>query len=188
MRPLLSVNSRHFQRQQVPRVGNVVLSACKPLQALPEAAQRAIGEDSRLDKFAGHLLDRHSIECALGSRKSSIQSRNVFPPVSCNPVTIESKRQGSWSICWWLLQFAVVHFSLANAQPGAIPFSTGHPFTNTPLPTSTTPTITPTPIPPIYGCFKTHNTDAENQGQLRIVTTPGKCDKNETPIDFQRPR
>jgi len=49
MRPLLSVNSPHFEGQKVTRVGNLVLTASKPLQALPEAAERAIGEDSRLD-------------------------------------------------------------------------------------------------------------------------------------------
>ena len=37
-----------------------------------------------------------------------------------------------------------------------------------------------TPI--IHACSTNHKTDAEKQGQLRIVSDPAKCHQNETPI------
>ena len=39
----------------------------------------------------------------------------------------------------------------------------------------------------IDACFKNHKTDAEKQGQLRIVSDPAKCRKNETPISWDQP-
>jgi len=57
-----------------------------------------------------------------------------------------------------IVGLATIHFSLANAQPGLSPLSTGHPpLTPTPTPTlipptatppTSTPPQTPTPIPP----------------------------------------
>lgn len=44
-------------------------------------------------------------------------------------------------------------------------------------------TIT-SPPPFINACFKSHKTAEEKQGQLRIVTETGKCDKNETAISW----
>ena len=36
--------------------------------------------------------------------------------------------------------------------------------------------------PTIHACSANHKTDAEKQGQLRIVSDPAKCHQNETPI------
>ena len=79
---------------------------------------------------------------------------------------------------------AVVHFSLVNAQPGPFPLAShisGTPHTATPTPTSVTPTPTP---PVIHTCYKNHNTDAEKQDQLRVVSDPTKCNKNETALSW----
>ena len=73
---------------------------------------------------------------------------------------------------------AVVHFSLINAQQGLSPALEhgGTPPTNTP-----TFTVTPSFI---HACYKNHKTDSEKQGQLRWVSDPGKCEKNETSISW----
>ena len=57
----------------------------------------------------------------------------------------------------------------------------------TPTPPATaTPTPTPTPVP-IHACFRNHQTDEENQGQLRVVSDPTKCKKNETALSWNQP-
>ena len=42
-----------------------------------------------------------------------------------------------------------------------------------------------TPI--IHACSTNHKTNAEKQGQLRIVSDPAKCHQNETPISWNQP-
>ncbi len=72
-----------------------------------------------------------------------------------------------------ILGLAVVHFSLANAQPGISPASVhgGSPGEHTPLPPNT-------PTPNIHGCFKAHKTDEEKQGlidEFRRMRPPYTC-------------
>ena len=38
--------------------------------------------------------------------------------------------------------------------------------------------------PTIHACFTSHKTDAEKQGQLRIVSDPANCQQGETPISW----
>ena len=40
--------------------------------------------------------------------------------------------------------------------------------------------------PTIHACFTNHKTDAEKQGQLRIVSDPANCQQNETPISWNK--
>ena len=40
--------------------------------------------------------------------------------------------------------------------------------------------------PTIHACFTDHKTDAEKQGQLRIVSGPANCQQNETPISWNK--
>ena len=39
----------------------------------------------------------------------------------------------------------------------------------------------------IHACYKTHENDNENQGQLRIVSDPANCKSNEESISWQGP-
>ena len=74
------------------------------------------------------------------------------------------------------LGFFVVTFMVPDVPPGDYQVAVGNTLS---LPFVVTPTI--------HACFKNHKTDAEKQGELRIVNDPANCRQNETPISWNQP-
>ena len=73
------------------------------------------------------------------------------------------------------------HFSVSFIVPDVAPGNYQVVVGDTdPIPFVVTPTI--------HACFKNHLSDAEEQGQLRIVSDPVKCQQDETPISWTQPR
>ncbi len=71
--------------------------------------------------------------------------------------------------------FFEVTFMVPDVSPGTYQVVVGN---TDPRPFVVTPTI--------HACFTNHKTDAEKQGQLRIVSDPAKCQLNETPISWDQ--
>ena len=71
--------------------------------------------------------------------------------------------------------FFEVIFLVPDVSPGDYQVVVGN---TDPRPFVVTPTI--------HACFTNHNTDAEKQGQLRIVSDPANCQLNETPISWTK--
>ena len=67
--------------------------------------------------------------------------------------------------------FFVTHFAVPDVEAGTYEVLVGE-----------TVSIAFIVTPIIHACSANHKTDAEKQGQLRIVSDPAKCHQNETPI------